>query len=517
MASLTHVCIWKDKGWKRITAYEAAKIHPGGTVSAHSGLFMCELCGQYVLLTDGAMRVRHFRHSSSEKSKDCPERKSGAGVRMSYAQGEHDLPIKLVNVTRNNFDLEIGLVRVPSNYMTPKLRVEIKSQSNTIKPFVYLRERINTEGITYLSIGNTPSEQYQIRVTGASDNIYQFWPKSTLGIDPSGTIFDASTGKKLIYDSDVVVKKKYYLLKRSFYIIYHNPHVSIREICCKIISGETWRIYEVVANDYDEQSARFFLDYHCRLTEVPVSIQTVWPVYVESPYIIKYNHKSVILSVTGNAPTTQVFPSAVMRKFAGVKGAVLEINCNNRQQLISAGRTKALTYTYFWKESLDKTTEQQYPVITDLHYNSVEAGIHHKILEDKALRICVPYDGLCIIKMNDVVIEKRKLRANNFSEIDNICWNMTISIYVGFDCVWRASFIRKEIIDVSDEKEIFKKLRLIKGTKTSIDHTAGSMADSLKEYPQIRQWLRQRILEGTISVRAYKELQILANKGRKKK
>lgn len=69
MASLTHVCMWSDNGWKRITAEQAAKLHPGGTVSAHSGLFMCELCGQYVSLTDGTIQTRHFRHSAYEKAK----------------------------------------------------------------------------------------------------------------------------------------------------------------------------------------------------------------------------------------------------------------------------------------------------------------------------------------------------------------------------------------------------------------------------------------------------------------
>ena len=33
MASLTHVCMWSDNGWKRITAEQAARLHPGGTVS----------------------------------------------------------------------------------------------------------------------------------------------------------------------------------------------------------------------------------------------------------------------------------------------------------------------------------------------------------------------------------------------------------------------------------------------------------------------------------------------------
>ena len=84
MASLTHVCMWSENGWKRITAEQAAQLHPGGTVSAHSGLFMCELCGQYVILTDGDIRIRYFKHSAYEKSKGCPERTFGAGYSISY-------------------------------------------------------------------------------------------------------------------------------------------------------------------------------------------------------------------------------------------------------------------------------------------------------------------------------------------------------------------------------------------------------------------------------------------------
>lgn len=94
MASLTHVCMWSDHGWKRITAEQAARLHPGGTVPARSGLFMCELCGQYVTLTDGDINVRYFKHSAYEKSKDCPERTFGSGYTPSYSSQEHDLPIR---------------------------------------------------------------------------------------------------------------------------------------------------------------------------------------------------------------------------------------------------------------------------------------------------------------------------------------------------------------------------------------------------------------------------------------
>lgn len=45
--------MWSEHGWKKITAYERARLHPGGMVSAASGLFMCELCDQYIILTKG--------------------------------------------------------------------------------------------------------------------------------------------------------------------------------------------------------------------------------------------------------------------------------------------------------------------------------------------------------------------------------------------------------------------------------------------------------------------------------
>ena len=62
------VCGQKN-GWKQITAEEASELHPEGTVSAYSGLFMCELCGQYVSLTAKGRYNSYFRHISNKKVK----------------------------------------------------------------------------------------------------------------------------------------------------------------------------------------------------------------------------------------------------------------------------------------------------------------------------------------------------------------------------------------------------------------------------------------------------------------
>lgn len=502
--------MWQGKDWKRITAQEAAALHPGGTVSAHSGLFMCEVCGQYVLLTDSTVQRRHFRHSSAEKSKDCPERTFGSSVSVTYNQGDHDLPIRISHITRDNFELEMGLVRIPQKYLSRHMKIEIQPKSSGQKSFIYLHERINPDAITYVSIGSIPSEKYGLTVSGTDNGIYSFWPRMISGIDPDGTIFDASTGKRLVYDSDVAVGKKYYLLRRGSYIS-RNSHITLNEICTKRISWDRWTLYEVTANDYDERSARFFLDYHCRLTETPVSIQTVWPVFIESPYVIKHNKKSVVINVSGNAPTTQVFPSAGIRKFSNKKNTLLEISCNNRQQLISAGRTKALQYTYFWQEPLEQITDEQNATVTDIYKNPILPGVHHELIENKILRINIPYDGMLVVSVNDEIIEKYKLQSKTTFEIDNIGWNYHLEVYVGYDCIWEISFERVNVRASFDEGAVLKRLQSLRGKQVQLPHTAGALAHRLSPYPAIRQWLYVCMRQGVMSAQAYKELQRLAN------
>ena len=149
MASLTHVCMWSENGWKRISAEQAAQLHPGGTVSARSGLFMCELCGQYVTLTDGDIRTRYFKHSAFEKSKDCPERTFGSGYVVVYDENEHELPIRIKDISTSSFGFEIGLIRVPENLLTDDLRIEIRPEGDNVTSYIFAKERINVQGLTY--------------------------------------------------------------------------------------------------------------------------------------------------------------------------------------------------------------------------------------------------------------------------------------------------------------------------------------------------------------------------------
>ena len=502
MAALNHVCMWQKNGWKRITANEAAALHPGGTVSAHSGLFMCELCGQYVLLTDGDTQVRHFRHSSSERSKDCPERVSGSSVILGYSSVEHDLPLRIRSTASQEIDFEIGFIRVPKELLNHDLRVKIQSDDDPDVRFVYSRERFNENGITYLPVGKVPVSKYRVELIKAKDGLHQFWRRTVPGIDRNGTIFDAETHLRLVHDSDVCVGRRYYLLKASR-VSDRFTGVKIREISKCPVQYSTWHLYEVYAEDLTEEAARFFLDYHCRLTDSPGALQVIWPTYIEEQKLIKYNDSGVMIHVTGY-PTTRVFPTATVRNYPAPNGRVIEAFLNEHQQLISAGRTKALEYTYFWKESLHQNENKPQAEIVDTVGASVIAGATDELPKGKSLCITIPFDGSAEIWSQGRLIDKRLLHAGQKCIIENIAFGMEIIVFVGFDCVWKAAFIRKQITAVVNEEVLLNRLRKAGGKEIIISHSIAGIASFMKDYPLLRQWLYGCIQKGTMPEKAYK-------------
>ena len=209
MATLTHVCMWTDKGWVRVSAEDAVNDIVGkGSVAAHSGVFMCELCGQYVSLIDGEIQIPHFRHSASETSKHCPER--SASYSISYNPQKHDLPIRITGVSSSSFRFEVGLIRAPISSLGRDFRIEIKPKGVMDAPYVFTKERLNYDSITYLSIGERPFEKYTLSFKNGSDQLREFWPTEINGIDPEGTLFEKASGKKLTYDADVEIEKEYF-------------------------------------------------------------------------------------------------------------------------------------------------------------------------------------------------------------------------------------------------------------------------------------------------------------------
>lgn len=498
---LTHVCMWTEKGWKRVTAQEAGRIHPGGSVSSKSGLFMCDLCGQYVTLTNGSIRERYFKHSKEEESKDCPERTFGLAASSTFQAGAHELPIRIKIISQNRFGLEMGFLGVPKSLLGKRDSQQIKVMpiGSNANSFVYSFTRLNQEGITYLSIGERPVALYKIATNSTNKELKNYWPESVEGIK-QGALFDKKTRKKLPTDADVQIGKEYYLLTKNRLYGY-GSHIMATQVCSMNFSWETWRVYEIIADAFNEETARFFLDYHCRLTEYPVKLYPLWPIYVESPYLILHKDNDMKMFFQGDA-NPKLFPIKSINKRISGNASILYFQSSERQQMISAGRSKVLKYIYLWKSELDYVAQEPIVKVEDIENNIINSGEQKSLPKNNILSVVAPMDGEIILKKGNEIVDKYKLMSNHKVVIDEIYYGMTVEILQGLDCVWQVQYLKEEKSKTKEEKEILQNLRKAKGKLIPVPHTIGSLANKMETYPEIRNWLYKKIRSGYIEEKA---------------
>ena len=513
MVSLTHVCMWSENDWKPITAEEADKLHPGGTVSAHSGLFMCELCNQYVILTGGTKRRRYFKHSAYEKSKDCPERIIGAGCSVSYNPQDYDLPIRITGVSSNSFSFELGLIRAPITNLSKDFQIKIRplgaNDIGTNDVYEYAKERLNRDSITYLPIGYRPFENYMLSFKNGNDRLREFWPEKIRGIEPRGTLFEKASGKRLSYDADVVIGQEYYLLIRGNNLKKSRRNVQIQEVSKKSFGWEQWILYVVSASAYNEDTARFYLDFHYRLTDCPISLQPVWPLFVEGNYLIKHSQPSMYMLVNGNVASFKTFPAVKTRQLSSKvsRQCLYKVPCSGRQQLISAGRRRVLQYTYLWKEDLNYTGQYPSIVVTDLTGSEIAPGEAHVLPHHRTLLFKLEFDGEIVVLYNNRVVEKRKADSDKQIELDRLSYGMSIQAVIGLDVIWEISFKKRQTIVADDGSELLKEISHMSGAQIPTPHALRNILISMNCYPKVSQWIRERLKIGTINAQAYRKLQ----------
>ena len=506
MASLNHVCMWSEHGWKRVTAAEAAKIFPLGTVSVNSGLFMCELCGQYVTLTDGSVRTRYFKHSAYEANKNCPERTFGATYEPSYIPGEHELPIR-IKVTENSFSLELGLLYVPQEILQ---RQDVKVVSVTTleqKKFIYSFERLNAEAITYVSIGEEPSRKYWITST---KELQSFWPTEVKGISSTGSVFENNTGKMLPSDADVKVGWKYLILTCDNSLEYRQiKGLQISRLSRRNIGWRTWNVYEVIATELSESAAKFFLNLHCRLTDIPVRLVPVWPLHIETPYVVKHNEDTMIMYVSGNRKALpKAFPyTPVFSISCPHMGHVAKIPCKGRQQLVSAGEANVLQYVYLWREPLNETADAVVVRVSDISDGEVKEGLMNELPDGNILRVIAPYDGWIVVRgRNQSIYSKIPITAKITATVIDLHFGQTIQVVQGLDVVWQVAFEKPQEYEIGEDEALYTRLMTLRGRMIPINHSLGSAAVKLRNYTKTRQWLAETARNGFVSEKAMKYL-----------
>lgn len=214
----------------------------------------------------------------------------------------------------------------------------------------------------------------------------------------------------------------------------------------------------------------------------------------------------MFLHIKGNASNIVAFPETYKQKFDCYDETILKIECNSRQQLISAGRTKALNYAYFWKEELDGLGDNAKAQITDIRGNFIDSEQMNTLPENGKVLIKTQYDGFVEIIKNDKIVDKRLINEDRRVEIAQITWGTQISIFVGLDLIKKIKFMKVNTQTSNNENSILEKLNSFSGKKIKVSHTIGSLAARLDEYPKIKMWLYKRIRENSINEQAYKYL-----------
>lgn len=380
--ALNHVCTWHKNGWKRITASEAAKTARYG-VSARSGLFMCELCGQYVVLTKAGLRDPYFKHSKSEEDKNCEER-SLASNQASYGgrlnTEKRGLPIRIVSDgIRQHF--EIGFPRLGDllNELPKNSKIQIISDNG--QDFNYLFERLNQDSMTYFSVGNRMSREYTIRTTVDNNELSFFLPQRVKGVSKE-TVFSVETGVVIPKGSDVYVNKEYYLLLDFDWLENQSSnHVHIEKVQTTLRIPSHYSLYKVKALDFSEESAKFFLNCYCRLEEKPISFIPIWPITVKSPFHIYHNSEFLYGVMSGNA-TFQTYPYGFVSSVPLEDSNLLRIRCDDRKQIIALGRfSNVLNYSYLWREKLEFEDTHLTSVVLDAQGNTIDSLSEKKVKE----------------------------------------------------------------------------------------------------------------------------------------
>ena len=210
----------------------------------------------------------------------------------------------------------------------------------------------------------------------------------------------------------------------------------------------------------------------------------------------------------GNIATVKTFPSAAIRQLNHTvsHSKLYEVRCSSRQQLISAGRTQALQYTYFWKEPLNRAGSSPEILVTDLSGSEIEFGESNTLPHSKTLLFKSTFDGELIIS-NNHVIDKRKIFADRQLELDGLSYGVSVQVVIGLDVVWKIDFKKQRPTTSNDEAEILKRIRSTSGASIPTPHSMRNILAGMSCYPRICQWIRKCIKDGTINEHSYRELQ----------
>ena len=382
----------------------------------------------------------------------------------------------------------------------------VHPQGSVGESWRYSFERLLENGVTYVSIGDEPAESYRI---DCAPELRPYWPAAVAGISATcGRLFDSANRKMLPEDADVQIGKQYYYLSATR--MYRRvPGLSYRLIAEKSIRYRTWRLYELKPTMMTQDAARFFLERRYRLTDRPVCMTALWPLFAASSYVMKYGGGELFFRIQGgDGITSSVFPVSKMDTSSGNDGStIVRVTPAGRWQMISACRAgRTLDFLYFWRESLQNAAKPTEVEIMDWKGKPVFPD-GTALPEKGILQFQLPFDGSLEVWSRGVIAEKMNLLAGRTVQLTQIGWGKTILLRQGLDIIWKQPYEKTRVTSDSASDEMFlAELKRCWGKAVPFGAEAGVIAGKLHDYPKTKAWLRYVACAGSIPEEAYRKI-----------
>ena len=445
--------VWLNGRWKVVTATSVSKEY-SQSVPVYLERFWCPSCQQPLGFVYSTKKSPYFMHSSAVQDKSCDLRaKSYEG--MSFHAGERQFPLK-IQLNGDKTQFFVGLFRVNEKLIEKKFRfnVNLTTVQKTKEQRNFISDRLLDSSITYLSIGRYPPLYIEVQTTEDTG-----WPKSRIGVKPSGSLFDAHSGKLLPEEADVVVGKEYFLLIREGYI--DNNHYRYSVTCKKKqIDLDGWELFVCKAEQSDIRSACFFMTYSANLTDSPIRITPIWPVVTRSSYEINVPSKIVYMAVSGDI-RSKIAPAGCYLRLDDNRSPefqtfmVYEIQ-SIYKPIISLGRRGLIKFTQIRYSQEENHSFSGQPVIElkDSEDNVIADEVLHKKLSKDIVKCLTHINLTYVIQKDLVIVEMGEIRAKT-EKIINLFKGQTLRIFCGKDCLKQLSIkhlkIETSLANTTDE------------------------------------------------------------------
>jgi hypothetical protein len=506
--TLKHVCVW-DNGrnqWAHIEPEEAAKIY-GHRISCSERVFLCECCNKFVALTYSKNGNPFFTHTRNADKKFCEDKSCSAYSYRQYNSLGFSLPVRIVFKEERDFEIKIGFLPLPSNVFD-----DIEKRDGTVNictkgsyekaltaPLLIDRERFSENVCTYYSIRQNIAEQYKLFFSQENEELHKYWPGVIDGISQSGTIFDES-GNRLPDDADAEVGHEYILIKKVGCLKFPKEIRKTKEI----FLNHGWIAYNIIAENFCQNAANFFIEFGVSLTENPTRFVPLWPPAVQYSHVVLHEANEVFLCLHGDG-CIEHYPRKAACQSDKIDDAhsLIEISAEIIQQLVSVSRsswkTSALGYIMLKKQAIAPLPILEKVLTVDIAGNELNEPSYHAVPNGGVIVIHAPFDGYINVIMSEIIIEHYEINGGRPFTLDRIGLGCSIAIYQGLDCERKISFIReKRQTEISVEANMLKRLRQAKGNVIPVGHSIARFTVKLKQYPKLKQWLLKSIRDGFV-------------------